>query len=381
MTGMGKDLTTALPPHDFAGRRDRLRARLAELGVDGLYVTGAANVAYLTGFTGSNGQVVVGTATDADALCTDARYEGRAAVESPDIAAVITRAPFDEALGRVDGRVGFEADHVTYHEGTELLARGGEAGRDAIAVRGAVEGLRILKDDSEVARLRRACAITTEAFDAMLAGLHAGRTERDLAVELERRFVDLGADGLAFDLIVASGPNGAIPHHEPTDRAVEDGELVTFDIGAMVDGYHADFTRTVAVGQPHPAWADLHELVVNAQQAGVDAVRAGTTCKEVDAAARDLIDGAGHGGAFVHGIGHGVGLEIHEAPIVSTRPTARLDASTVITVEPGVYLPASADRPADAPPGGIRIEDTVLVTADGPADHLTIAPHDLLILP
>jgi len=129
------------------------------------------------------------------------------------------------------------------------------------------------------------------------------------------------------------------------------------------------------------AWAELHELVAEAQQAGVDVVRAGNTCQEVDAAARDLIDRAGHGEAFVHGIGHGVGLEIHEAPIVSTRPTARLDASTVITVEPGVYLPASADRPADAPPGGIRIEDTVLVTADGPADHLTIAPHDLLILP
>ena len=146
-------------------------------------------------------------------------------------------------------------------------------------------------------------------------------------------------------------------------------------------GYHADFTRTVAVGQPHPAWVELHELVARAQQAGVEAVTADATCEQVDTAAREVIEGAGHGDAFVHGIGHGVGLEIHEAPIVSTSPTARLAPSTVITVEPGVYLPAAADRPADAPPGGIRIEDTVVVTDDGPAEALTVAPHDLIILP
>lgn len=374
-------LATTTARHDFAARRRRLRAKLAEAGLAGLYVTGPANVAYLTGFTGSNGQVVIGTEEAADALMTDSRYEGRAAVESPGIPAIITRTPFTEALDRVGGRLGFEGQHVSYHEGTDLLGQAGEHQRELIACNGMVEGLRIVKDPSEVELLRRACQITTDAFDAMLGGLRPGRTERDLAIELERRFVDAGADGLAFDPIVASGPNGAVPHHEPTDRAIAPGELVTFDLGARLGGYHADFTRTVAVGTPHPAWVELHRLVVAAQQAGVDAVTAGVTCEEVDRAARDLIEQAGHGDAFVHGIGHGVGLEIHEAPIVSTRPTARLAASTVITVEPGVYLPAAAARPSDAPPGGIRIEDTVLVTEDGPAEALTVAPHDLIILP
>ena len=369
------------PTHDVADRRDRLRDRLADAGVEGLYVTGSANVAYLTGFTGSNGQVVVGADASADALLTDARYEGRAAVESPDLPAVVTRRPFDTAMDRTGGRLGFEGQHVTHDQGKALLAAAGDRDRELVSCSGLVEQLRTLKDPSEVDRLRRACAITTDAFHAMLEGLRPGRTERDLAVELERRFVDAGADGLAFDLIVAAGPNGAVPHHEPTDRAVQVGELVTFDIGARVGGYHADFTRTVAVGTPHPAWLELHDLVARAQQAGIDAVVAGSTCGDVDTAARTVIDGAGHGDAFVHGIGHGVGLEIHEAPIVTAVPTARLDASTVITVEPGVYLPAAADRPADAPPGGVRIEDTVLVTADGPAEALTIAPHDLIILP
>ncbi len=373
--------TARLPDHDFARRRDRLRKALAEVEASALYVTGAANVAYLTGFTGSNGQVLVTREDGGDALFTDARYDGRAAVEATDIEAVITRTPLEVALERVEGRLAFEGDHVSFRQGSELIEAAHEAGREAVASEGLVEELRVVKDDSEVARLRLACEITTAAFAAMLEGLRPGRTERDVAIELERRFVDLGADGLAFDLIVASGPNGAIPHHEPTDRAIERGELVTFDIGARVEGYHADFTRTVAVGRPHPAWVELHQLVVEAQRHGVEAATADATCESVDAAARDLIDEAGQADAFVHGIGHGVGLEIHEAPIVSTRPTARLAASTVITVEPGVYLPESADRPADAPPGGIRIEDTVLVCADGPADPLTVAPHDLQILP
>jgi Xaa-Pro aminopeptidase len=373
--------TRPAPAHDHAARRDRLRARLVEAGVDGLYVTGAANVAYLTGFTGSNGQVLVGTDSAEDALFTDPRYEGRAAVEAPDVEAVITRQSFAGSLDRVGGRLGFEQHHVSYGEGMDLLSSAGERDRELVACSGMVEDLRIVKDASEVALLRQACAITTEAFDAMLEGLRPGRTERDLAVELERRFVDGGADGLAFDLIVASGPNGAVPHHEPTDRAVAAGELVTFDIGARVGGYHADFTRTVAVGTPHPAWQELHRLVAEAQQAGVAATVADARCEDIDRAARDPIEAAGRGAAFVHGIGHGVGLEIHEAPIVSTLPTARLAPSTVITVEPGVYLPTSADRPDGAAPGGIRIEDTVLVTEDGPAEALTIADHDLLILP
>lgn len=372
---------TDLPAHDHAGRRDRLRARLSEAGVDALYVTGSANVAYLTGFTGSNGQVLVGADPDADLLCTDARYEGRAAVEAPDVPTLVTRSPMQAALDRVDASLGFEADQLTYRQGRRLVDEADERQRTARPCDGLVEDLRLHKEPSELARLRRACAITVAAFTDMLEGLRPGRTERDLAIELERRFVELGADGLAFDPIVGVGPHAAVPHHEPTGRAVAHGELVLFDIGARVDGYHADFTRTVAVGEVPPGWAEIHELVVRAQQAGVDAVRAEATCGTVDEAARSVIDDAGHGDAFVHGLGHGVGLQIHEAPIVTVETAARLGASTVLTVEPGVYLPEAAGRPDGVPPGGVRIEDTVVVTPDGPAEHLTDAPHALVTLP
>lgn len=378
-------MTQSAPPrvdarHDHRARRDRLRARLATEDLGALYVTSPANVAYLSGFTGSNGQVVVASDADADTLLTDARYEGRAATEAPDLPTRITREPVVDALEHTTGRLGFEAAHVSHHAGTRLLDTAAEHDREAVPTTDLVEDLRIVKDPSEVALLREACGITTACFADLLDGIRPGRTERELAIELERRFVDAGADGLAFDLIVAAGPNGAIPHHEPTTRPIAAHELVTFDVGARVGGYHADFTRTIAVGEPHPAWAEIHALVVRAQQAGVAAATADATCGSVDAAARTLIEEAGHGDAFVHGIGHGVGLQIHEAPMVSTSPTARLAPSTVVTVEPGVYLP-DADRPAGAPPGGVRIEDTVLVTPDGPADALTDAPHDLLILP
>jgi Xaa-Pro aminopeptidase len=244
-----------------------------------------------------------------------------------------------------------------------------------------VEALRVVKEPSEIARLERACQITVAAFDAMLEGLHPGRTERDLAIELERRFVDLGADGLAFTPIVASGPNGAVPHHHPTHRAIEAGDLVTFDIGARVDGYHADFTRTVAVGKPWHTWMEIHALVEAAQAAGMAAATAGRPLADVDRAARDIITNAGHGDAFVHGTGHGVGLQIHEAPMVSGRATGSLAASTVITVEPGVYLADHAARSLGTAPGGVRIEDTVLVTPNGPAQPLTDAPRALVVLP
>lgn len=366
----------AFPLHDHAARRDRVRERLAELDVDLLYVTGSANVAYLTGFTGSNGQLLVACDPAGDALLTDPRYVGRAATEAPDVDAVITRTPVDVATDRAHGRLGFEGTHVTWHQGQQLVDALAERGGSAVATADVVEGLRVVKDVSEVARIREACRITTDAFADLLDDLRPGRTERDLAVQLERRFVDLGADVLAFPSIVASGPNGAIPHHEPTDRTLERGDLVTFDVGALVDGYHADFTRTVAVGgPPRGEWEELHALVAAAQRTGVDAAVADATCEEVDEAARAVLREAGREDAFVHGIGHGLGLQIHEAPIVTASPTARLAASTVLTVEPGVYLP---DVPV---PGGVRIEDTIVVTADGPPEHLTVAQHALLTVP
>ncbi len=357
--------------HDHAGRRARLRTRLADWDAGAIYVTAPSNVRYLTGFTGSNGQVLV-TVDGPDLLFTDSRYEGRAAVEAPDMDVSLAKDSVVAALERSTGRLMFEGDHVTWQRGTDVMSAAGERERPVVSAQGAVEALRMVKEPVEVAALRTACRITGEVFTELLDHVAVGRTERDLAVWLERRMVDLGADGVAFDSIVAAGPNGAIPHHEPSARPIAAGDLVTFDIGARVDGYHADMTRTIAVGTPSDEMAAVHAVVHAAQQAGVDAAVNGATCGAVDAASRTLIEQAGHGEDFVHGIGHGVGLDIHEAPIVTARPTATLAPMTAITVEPGVYLRGR---------GGVRIEDTVVVATDGPPERLTTVPRDLIILP
>ncbi len=205
-----------------------------------------------------------------------------------------------------------------------------------------------------------------------MASIRPGITERQLAIALERRMVDLGADEPAFATIVASGPNGAIPHHVPSGREVAAGDLVTMDLGARCAGYHADMTRTVAVGEPAGWQRDIYQLVAAAQQAGVDAARPGAHVTAVDAAARDLIEAAGHGGHFGHGLGHGVGLEIHEAPLMHHDGTGTLGDRVPITVEPGVYLPGK---------GGVRIEDTLVVRAGaGPGELLTTITKELLVL-
>jgi Xaa-Pro aminopeptidase len=363
------------PAHDHAARRDRLRAQLAAEGIDLLLVTTPANVGYLTGFTGSNGQVLVSGRSSEDRLVTDERYEERVALEAAGIPAVLARDWDRVALeAAADGRLGVEAHHLTWAAADQLRTRASEAGSTTVVgTRGLVEALRVAKDDAELARLSRACELTVEALAWLVEEVVAvGRAERELATALERRFVDLGADGVAFPSIVASGPNAAIPHHHPSDRRLVDGDLLTIDCGAVVDGYHADHTRTFALGSPERELASVHELVQEAQAAGRRAATAGSTGEEVDAAARDVIESGGYGGRFVHGTGHGVGLDVHEAPAVARGARATLEPRTALTVEPGVYLPGL---------GGVRIEDTIVVTADGPPTILTNAPRELRLLP
>jgi Xaa-Pro aminopeptidase len=238
-----------------------------------------------------------------------------------------------------------------------------------------IDGLRMVKDEAEIELLARACAITGEAFSAVLGLIRPGTTERALAVALERAMVDLGAEAVAFDGIVASGPNGAIPHHVPGSRQFEVGDLVTIDCGARFGGYHADMTRTVAIGEPAGWQREIYQIVAQAQAAGVAAARAGADVGEVDAVARDMIAGAGHGEHFSHGLGHGVGLEIHEAPTIGYGRTGTLQDRVPITIEPGIYLP-------DA--GGVRIEDTLVIRAGagaaGSAQPLTTITRELLVL-
>ncbi|MFP4234489.1 MAG: M24 family metallopeptidase [Nitriliruptoraceae bacterium] len=376
-------MTTArladLPPHDHAGRRDRLRAELADERGGHALVTDPRNVRYLTGFTGSNGQLLLGPDEATTVLITDQRYDGRAASESGDLARVLDRDPVGVALARLTAvhtdqpRLIVEADHLTWAAARDLQARADVAGVGVVAATELLASLRVVKDDAEVARLEAACRITTEGLAWLLEEVVApGRTEREVALALEQRFRQLGADGAAFPSIVAAGRNGAIPHHEPTDTPLEPGDLLTIDCGALVDGYHADHTRTVAIGRsPDPELVHVHEVVQAAQAAGRRMVQAGVRAAAVDGATRSVIAEAGYGDRFVHGTGHGVGLQIHEAPAVAKGSAATLAVGNVLTVEPGIYLPGR---------GGVRIEDTVVVTAEPPARVLTDTPRELRIL-
>ncbi|MFC7733140.1 M24 family metallopeptidase [Actinomadura keratinilytica] len=373
MSGAVRRWTTVLAMEELRrARRERLAAWTAAHDLDALLVTRLVNVRYLTGLDSSNAALLV-PADGPPVLATDGRYAGTAARVCPELEAVIDRHTAEKLLERAAAagarRLGFEPHAVTVERHTGLT----RAAPDGLELRPAgrpVEELRTVKDDAELALLAEACAITDRAFDAVLPMLRPGVTEREIAVALERRMVDLGAERPAFDSIVASGPNGAIPHHRPGDRPLARGDLVTMDFGARRGGYHADMTRTVAIGAAADWQRDLYDLVRRAQQAAVEAARPGAETRDVDAAARDLIAAAGHGGDFTHGVGHGVGLEIHEAPLLGYDRTGKLVDRVPITAEPGIYL---AGR------GGVRIEDTLVARTGGP-ELLTTTTKDLLVL-
>ncbi|MEW9528001.1 M24 family metallopeptidase [Microbispora sp. NPDC049125] len=353
-----------------AERRARLAAALPEHDAGAVLVTSPVNVRYLTGLSSSNAALLVPAEGDA-VLATDSRYiqtaretcSGLELVEERDVAGALL------ARDGLPAAIAVEGGHLPVGR-FRRLAGALPAGRRLTPADDLVETVRAVKDAGEIEALRRACAITDEAFSQVVGRIAPGVTEREIARWLEAAMIDLGAEKPAFDTIVASGPNGAIPHHSPTDRPVEAGDLVTMDFGARHEGYHADMTRTVAVGPPAGWQRDLYELVRLAQRAGRHAVRPGAAAREVDAAARGVIAEAGHGGHFEHGLGHGVGLEIHELPFLGPDRTGRLEDRVPITVEPGVYLPGR---------GGVRIEDTLVTRDDGP-ELLTLTTKELLVL-
>lgn len=361
------------PAHDHRARRDRVRRRLEEDDLGGVLVVHVPNIRWATGFTGSSATLLVARDPEADLLITDGRYRDQVADEVPDVEATIARTGAAElALDRLTGpTLAFESDHIDWRSGQDLLDLAGERGIEPVPSGGLIERLRAVKDDGEIAVLRRACEITDEAFADLLTWLAPGLTEREVAVRLERTMVDLGAEAPAFDSIVASGPNSARPHHRHTERAIAAGDPVQLDVGARVAGYHADMSRVVAVGGASELVREIHGVVAGAQRAGVAAVRAGVEARAVDGVCRGRIDAAGYGDRFVHGTGHGVGLEVHEWPRLGRETRATLAARTTVTVEPGIYLTGT---------GGVRIEDTVVVQPDGPAETLTTAPRDLLVV-
>jgi Xaa-Pro aminopeptidase len=365
-------------PDIHAARRARVQDLTAALGADAALITSLVNVRYLTGLASSNAVLLL-PATGAAAaaggavLGTDSRYAPAAQRDCPDLELVTERetepAMAQLAAGRELHRVGAEEQEMTVQRHRALAGI-----VDLVPLGLMVEDLRMVKDETELALLARACQITDGAFAAALGQLRPGLTERQFANLLEQEMFALGAEKVAFDTIVASGPNGDTPHHVPAGRPFEPGDLVTVDCGARFGGYHADMTRTVAIGTVAGWQRDLYDLVAAAQQAGLAAATDGAEVAAVDAAARDVIEAAGHGGHFGHGVGHGVGLEIHEAPMMGHAGTGTLTSSVPVTVEPGVYLPAR---------GGVRIEDTLVVRAGSgaiPGELLTTTTRELLVL-
>jgi Xaa-Pro aminopeptidase len=362
-----------LPPMDIAGRIPRLRERLGDAGCDAVVVTNLRNVRYLTGFTGTAGHLVV-TADDA-VVVTDERYgtqvgEQLAAAGTPARAEVTTTGQKDATAAAVAGaqKIGLEATSVSWAQQRTFAGEWFPAA-ELVPTENLVEGLRLVKDDGEVARIELAARIADESLMAIVRRLLDGPTEAEFGLELDTEMRRRGASERSFETIVAGGVNGAKPHARPGTRRVARGDLVVIDFGATIDGYRSDMTRTFVVGDPDDDQRRMLDVVTAAQAAGVAAVAPGVEAKQVDAACRDLIGEAGLGDHFVHGTGHGVGLDIHEAPWVNARSAATLAAGHVVTVEPGVYLPTI---------GGVRVEDTVLVTTAGNRP-LTRAPKDPVV--
>jgi Xaa-Pro aminopeptidase len=342
-------------------------AQLAGKLADPLLVTSAPNLRYLTvGFQSSNAALLVepdGTAT----LYADFRYAERGrAVEGVTFAEV----PRDLLAGigeLLSGRrIAFEEAHITFAGHRTLL----EAGVELQPADGLVEALRAVKDDDELMAMRRAATLSDEIFAALADESLLGRTEREVAWWLQRSFREAGAEDVSFSSIVAAGVTGASPHAVPGDRRVERGTFVTVDAGCIVDGYRSDCTRTFSTGDPPSRLVEAYELCLDAQLAGLAAVRPGVSGRDADAAARERIEAAELGWAFGHGLGHGVGLELHEAPVLRPESKDVLQPGNIVTVEPGIYLPGE---------GGVRIEDLVLVTAEG-CERLTQFPKELLTI-
>lgn len=369
-------------------RRDKLRARLDELECDALYFTTLVGgidsftlvaVRYLTGFSGSNAQLLIGR--EGDILFTDPRYAEQVNRECPDIEraiygvrasgsgeAITALGLMEEGLGRVGGkRLGVDAATMTLSTAKNLREK--FAGIELVETSGLVEEARLIKEPIEVEHLRTACRYGDIALEATLPQLREGLTEFEVAVMLESEMRKAGSHGLSFDTIVAFGEQAAEPHHRPrADRALMRGDLIKFDFGGTHMGYHADMTRTVAFGEPSAKHREIYELVRASQAAGVEAVKAGVTNGSIDEACRSYLKERGYD--FGHGTGHGVGLETHEGPGVSKGGEKTLEPGMCLTIEPGIYLPGDC---------GVRIEDSVAVTQDG-CDILTSFPKELLIV-
>jgi Xaa-Pro aminopeptidase len=360
-----------------AARLQRLAAALRERELDALLVAAPINLRYLSGFTGSNGLALIAAGEDGEhRFFTDFRYTAQSAAQVPPefTREIVTGSLVDAAAGSLassGGRLGYDDASTTVADRARLAAALPQ-GWGLVECAGVVERLRAVKDEGEVELMRAAAELADEALKSVLEAGLVGRAEREVALELELRMRRLGAEAPSFPSIVASGAHGALPHAEPRAETIPRDVLVTIDWGAIYEGYYSDCTRTYATGEGVSAQArEVYELVLSAQEAGVAAVQAGPTGRDVDAVARAVIEREGHGEHFGHGLGHGVGLDVHEAPRLSRIESDQpLQAGNVVTVEPGIYLPGRL---------GVRIEDLLVVREHG-HDILTGLPKDFTVI-
>jgi Xaa-Pro aminopeptidase len=351
-------------------RRLRLERFFDSHGLDAILFSSLLNIRYLCGFSGSEGALLL-TRDNAWFLC-DSRYTAQAAVEVGDAAIRQFTVKLDtvaELLGELKlSMVGFEAAHTTVADFKALSDKLAQV--ELVALNNDLDQIRSCKDPEEIEQLQSVASLASAALLALLPRLVAGVSEREIARELEFEMLRQGADGRAFDFIVASGERGAMPHGRASDKLIQPGELITIDFGAARNGYHSDETVTVALGQPDERGREIYRIVKEAHDLAIDRVRPGVACRELDVVARECIRDHGYAEYFGHGLGHGVGLEIHEKPVVSPRSEAVVEEGMVFTIEPGIYIPGF---------GGVRIEDTVVVTRDG-CRLLTRVPKELMVL-
>ncbi len=350
-------------------RVEKLQEKLSDLELDGLLVGHGPNRRYLSGFTGTAGWLLI--TQNKSFLCTDFRYVEQAGKEAVGWEIVRYKRPFTATLTPLLaenglGRVGFEEEYLSYQDYRKLA--GEISGVEWVPCSGLVEALRRQKDETELAAIKRAAQLDDRAFAHILSYLQPGRREREIALELEFFARRHGGEGASFDIIVASGPRSALPHGVASDKLLQEGEFVIMDYGTVVDGYHSDFTRTVVLGEPTPEQLKVYQVVQEAQQAAAAAVAPGRTAGEIDAIARKIIADHGYGPHFGHGLGHGVGLCIHEGPHLAPGADTVLVPGMVVTIEPGIYLQGW---------GGVRIEDLVVVTETG-CQVLNETPRELI---
>ncbi len=354
---------------------NRIDAFRAEAGLkpnEGVYLTQPSNLFYLTGYTGEG---ILAVTSRSVAIVTDFRYTEQAEQQAPGIPVKMIRKGFGHGrlawemmAGEGVDTVYFEDSQVTVRDFEQLKAD--MPGAEFRPLKDVAEKMRTVKDADEVSRIRRACAISCEAFQELLTFAKAGMTERQVQLHLDYTMLSLGAEGLAFDTIAAAGEHGSLPHAIPSDRVIREGEMLTLDFGARWHGYDADMTRTISFGEPGVEMRRIYETVLRAHLECEDMLRPGVRCQDVDAHARKIIDDAGYAGRFGHSLGHGVGIDIHELPRVSMSSETVLEPGHIVTVEPGIYVPGL---------GGVRIEDTCVITEDG-FQSLVPAPKELLIL-